>query len=236
MKTTKVFCIGFMKTGTTTLNRALSILGYRVSHNSWRWLNLIFRKDWNAIKARMNNWDAVEDNPIPLIYKELDKLFPQSKFILTTRDPDSWFNSVSYHIGDLKSPMHEWLFGKGKALPKNDKLHTIHVFIKHRESVIEYFKNRPNDLLIIDITKVENWDVICAFLGEKIPDTKFPHANQTQFDADKNSGVKRRSKYLKKRILNPLKIWWYNNRNFIPTPTQRIEGFSHLHAQTGVEN
>jgi len=219
----KVFCIGFMKTGTTTLNRALSILGYRVSHNSWKWLKLIVKNDWPGIQQKMDSWDAVEDNPIPLIYKELDALYPRSKFILTEREPEKWYNSVSYHVGDLSSPMHEWLFGRGKGLPRNDKKHTLNVFVKHRENVIEYFKDRPDDLLIIDITKIENWDTICTFLGEEIPEAVFPHANRTAYDADKNAGLKRRSKYFKKRILNPLKIWWYNQNHYIPTPNQRLE-------------
>ena len=219
----KVFCIGFMKTGTTTLNRALSILGYRVSHNSWKWLKMICKNDWKGIQEKMDAWDAVEDNPIPLIYKELDALYPGSKFILTEREPEKWYNSVSYHVGDLSSPMHEWLFGRGKGLPRNDKKHALNVFVKHRENVIEYFKDRPDDLLIIDITKIENWDTICTFLGEEIPEAVFPHANRTAYDADKNAGLKRRSKYFKKRILNPLKIWWYNQNHYIPTPNQRLE-------------
>ena len=223
MKPHKVFCIGFMKTGTTTLNRALSILGYRVSHNSWKWLKMICKNDWKGIQEKMDAWDVVEDNPIPLIYKELDALYPGSKFILTERKPEKWYNSVSYHVGDLSSPMHEWLFGRGKGLPRNDKKHALNVFVKHRENVIEYFKDRPDDLLIIDITKIKNWDTICTFLGEAIPETAFPHANRTAYDADKNAGLKRRSKYFKKRILNPLKIWWYNQNHYIPTPDQRLK-------------
>ncbi|MEZ4722409.1 MAG: sulfotransferase, partial [Flavobacteriales bacterium] len=127
-KSTKVFCIGFMKTGTTTMNRALSELGYRVSNKSWRLLMPIVKNDWEKVAEHAELWDALEDNPIPLIYRELDEMFPKSKFILTKRDPEEWYRSVSYHIGDLRSPMHEWLFGKGKGLPKDDKAHTLEVY------------------------------------------------------------------------------------------------------------
>ncbi len=219
----KVFCIGFMKTGTTTLNRALSVLGYRVSHNSWKWLKLIVKNDWSSVRQKMDVWDAVEDNPIPLIYKELDQFYPGSKFILTVRDSEKWYNSVSYHIGDMLSPMHEWLFGKGKGLPKNDKTHTLNVFNTHRKKVEDHFKDRPEDLLIIDVTKIESWDALCAFLNEPVPSTSFPHANRTTYDTDKNAGFQRRSKYLKKRFLNPLKIWWYKQNHYIPSPNQRLE-------------
>jgi len=46
----------------------------------------------------------VEDNPWPLIYKELDKRIPGCKFILTLRDEESWYSSVKRHIDDLKRP------------------------------------------------------------------------------------------------------------------------------------
>ncbi len=34
-------------------------------------------------------YDAFQDNPWPIIYKGLDVKYPDSKFILMLRDPDS---------------------------------------------------------------------------------------------------------------------------------------------------
>lgn len=218
----KVFCIGFMKTGTTTLNRALTILGYQVSHNSWRWLNYIVKEDWTNLAQQVAHWDALEDNPIPLIYKELDQAFPGSKFILSVRDEDAWYQSVSYHIGNLPSPMHAWLFGKGKSLPKNDKAHTIEVFSKHQTAVKAYFKDRPKDLLILDVTKTEDWHSLCAFLNIDQPATPFPHANRSAFSSAKHSGIAAKLKYWKKRTINPLKLWWMYEKGYLPTPQQRL--------------
>lgn len=211
-----------MKTGTTTLNRALSILGYRVSHNAWQWLNPIVKEDWHKIKTLAAEWDALEDNPIPLIYKDLDKLFPGSKFILSKRDSEAWFQSVSYHIGDLISPMHVWLFGVGKGIPKHDKQHAIAVYEAHHDAVLSYFKSRPNDLLVIDITKTDSWNDICAFLEEPIPTKGFPHANASAFNQNKHDGFTKRLKYWKKRILNPIKVEWYKRKGYLPTPQQRL--------------
>ncbi len=219
----KVFCIGFMKTGTTTLNRALSLLGYRVSHNSWRWLNDIVKEDWDAIGRKVKEWDALEDNPIPLIFRELDRLFPGSKFILTLRDEKRWYDSVSYHIEDLPTPMHTWLFGKGKQLPKDDKEHTLAVYRGHIHSVRNYFKDRPGDLLEIDVTQLKDWDELCQFLGEPIPEHALPHANRTQYETDKHSGLRRRLKYWKKRLINPIKIWNLDQKGYLPSPKQRID-------------
>lgn len=212
-----------MKTGTTTLNRALSILGYRVSHNSWQWLYSIMRNDWEKVSKLALEWDALEDNPIPLIYKELDQLFPNSKFILSTRESDAWYQSVSYHIGNLISPMHEWLFGLGKGLPMKDKNHAIAVYETHQKAVRDYFQSRPNDLLIIDVTKTQNWDAICTFLGEPIPKEAFPHANQSAYNSNKHGGLFKTLKLWKKRLLNPIKVWWFNRNGYIPTPQHRLQ-------------
>lgn len=218
----KVFCIGFMKTGTTTLNRALSILGYRVSHTSWRWLPEIVKEDWESIERLAQPWDALEDNPIPLIYRELDRLFPNSKFILSVRDEEKWYQSVSYHIGNLPSPMHAWLFGKGKELPKDDKNHTIAVFNGHIEGVKAYFRERPEDLMVVDVTQLSDWTPLCSFLGIDNPNQAFPHANKSKFDTDKHAGFARRFKYWKKRMINPVKIAWYQSRGYLPTPEERL--------------
>lgn len=212
-----------MKTGTTTLNRALSLLDYKVSHNSWRWLKHILRKDWDAVAQAAEEWDALEDNPIPLIYRELDRAFPGSKFILSVRDEEAWYQSVAYHIGSLPSPMHTWLFGKGKALPKHDRAHTLTVYNQHRAAVEEYFKDRPDDLLIIDVTKTKDWTTLCRFLDIPQPELAFPHANRSAFSKDKHAGTKRRLKYWKKRLLNPLKIWWMDQKGYLPTPQERLQ-------------
>ena len=48
--------------------------------------------------------------------------------------------------------MHEWIYGLGKGLPKDDKANTIRVFNAHNAAVMEHFKDRPDDLLVVDLT------------------------------------------------------------------------------------
>ena len=43
--------------------------------------------------AMVEQFDAFEDNPWPLLYRELDERFPGSKFILTRRPTENWINS-----------------------------------------------------------------------------------------------------------------------------------------------
>ena len=76
--------------------------------------------------------------------------YPGSKFVLTLRDEEKWYRSVNRHIGDLRSAHHEWIYGRGKGLPMDDKENTIAVYRKHNEEVKAYFKDRPDDFIIID--------------------------------------------------------------------------------------
>jgi hypothetical protein len=208
--------VGFQKTGTSSLREALKILDYRVKDTTERALIPILKGNYKKILRMLKNFDAVEDTPWFIIYKELDQLIPNSKFILTIRDEESWFNSVSRHIGELRTANHEYIYGKGKGLPNEDKKHTIEVYNKHNTEVIEYFRNRPDDLLILDFTKGDEWEKLCAFLNKDIPDTPFPHYNNSQ----KSQWVKmNRFKLFRKRVKNNIKIKYldimglWKNRN-----------------------
>lgn len=176
----KVIGLGFQKTGTSSLREALKILGFKVKDTSQRALLPILRGNDKKIKRILEGFNAFEDTPWYIIYEKLDNWYPNSKFILTIREEKDWFKSVNRHIGDLKNPMHEWIYGKGKGLPKNNEKNTIEVYNNHNTKVMEYFKDRPNDLLIIDFSKNQGWKEICNFLNKNIPDEKFPHANKTK--------------------------------------------------------
>ncbi|MFK7757105.1 MAG: sulfotransferase family protein [Flavobacteriales bacterium] len=196
--------VGFQKTGTSSLREALKVLGFRVKDMSSKVLFPILRGNYAKAVGMLKNYDAVEDTPWYIIYKEIDELVPNSKFVLTIRDEEAWYKSVKKHIGDLRAPHHEWIYGRGKGLPKDDKENTINVYNKHNEQVKEYFKNRPNDLLIIDFTKGEKWDKLCAFLDLEVPNEPFPHYNNTS--AERKKPRKRRFKILRKRIKYFIKI------------------------------
>ena len=196
--------VGFQKTGTSTLREALKILGYRVKDTSRRALIPILKGKWNQIIKMLKNYDAVEDTPWYMIYKELDTLFPNSKFILTIRDEEKWYKSIKNHIGNLRSAHHEWIYGRGKGLPIDHKQNTLNVYNTHNNEVREYFKDRPDDLLVVDFTKGDGWDELCNFLNKDIPSTDFPHYNKTDWTSKKRKTNK--LKFLRKQIKSRLKI------------------------------
>ena len=74
----KIWCLGLSRTGTTTLSEVLNRVGYRHIH---------YPTDEQMLD--MNN-DGCGDIPVIPVYKELDRRFPNSKFIYTIRDKESW--------------------------------------------------------------------------------------------------------------------------------------------------
>jgi hypothetical protein len=224
----KIIGVGFHKTGTSTLREALKILGYRVKDTTPRALIPILRGNYRKILRILRNYDAMEDTPWFYIYRELDQMFPGSRFILTIRDEESWYTSVSRHIGDLRAAHHEWIYGEGKGLPKDDKDHAIKVYRRHNEEVRKYFKDRPDDLLVVDFTKGDQWIPICNFLGKAIPDRPFPHYNKTSEVEKRRKGQKSRFRKFRQCQKNRLKIFiirqmgWMKKWNELRNPSKLV--------------
>lgn len=174
----KIFGIGFHKTGTTSLNTALRQLGYSITGPNGV-------NDPN-IKDQLNQmcldlvpqYDVFLDNPWPLLYRKLDLMYPNSKFILTLRPVDKWIESIVNHFGEETTPMREMIYGVGS--PKgNEEIYMIR-YKQHNKEVLKYFSNRKDDLLILEISEGDGWDKLCPFLERDIIKTPFPHKNKAQ--------------------------------------------------------
>lgn len=172
----KVICIGWHKTGTSTIGMALIKLGYEVVGARLDTTEALFENDLQSVMDIARPFDALQDVPWAALYKELDREFPASKFILTIRDEQSWLNSASKHFGDSDIPMHKWLYGKG-ALKGNEELF-LSRYQSHNREVMGYFKGREKDLLVMNFEKGDGWEKLCPFLGHSIPNKSFPHANK----------------------------------------------------------
>ncbi len=49
------------------------------------------------------------------------------------------------------------------------------VYDQHVRNVMEYFKDRPDDLLVLDICNGEGFEKLAEFLGRPEPNEPFPH-------------------------------------------------------------
>ena len=179
MTKTKVFCVGFQKTGTTSLERALRTLGYRVAGVFGRKLTLE-ELGLTAIETGLRiaaEHDAVQDMPWPLMFRELDAAFPGSRFVLTVRDTDNWYKSISDHFGPGPNHLSQHTYGEDAPSPVGHERRYKQVFEAHNRAVLDYFKDRPGHLLVMDLERGDGWEALCSFIDEPVPDVPFHRAN-----------------------------------------------------------
>lgn len=186
-KEQKVFGLGLSKTGTSSLSEALNHLGIKTIHYPSDDVTFHELRSGNYQLTLMNEWQGAVDISVAPFYAQLDKAFPNSKFILTVREKESWLRSCEQHW----NLMREWLenFPEIKrfqefispvvygALDYNRDRFSW-AYDNHVESVRKYFKKRKKDFLEIDICGGEGWDKICKLLGYEIPHQTFPRANE----------------------------------------------------------
>ncbi len=184
-KKSKLFGIGFHKTGTTSLGIALSILGYKnckgLKYFKAKWsqeltIQFLQEKNYKPFLDFVGDYDSSQDNPWYLMYEELDNYFPNSKFILTERSVESWRKSCLYFFKDKKKPIHQIIYGTTGFI--DNELTYLQKYQEHNQKVKAYFKDRPEDLLIVNWENGDGWKELCSFLDKPIIALPFPHFNK----------------------------------------------------------
>ncbi|MGB2403334.1 MAG: sulfotransferase, partial [Akkermansiaceae bacterium] len=56
----------------------------------------------------------------------------------------------------------------------NRKALIEHYFL-HQAEVTSFFADKPDRLLVVDLTRATSWQPICSFLGIQEPSIPFPH-------------------------------------------------------------
>lgn len=176
----KIFGIGYPKTGTTSLGYALSMLGFNHKFYDDELNKKYNEGDYGAIFREAEKYDSFEDGPWNRgeLYKELDRLFPGSKFILTIRELPSWIKSHEQHFSAKhlrENPQELWR----RDYDENKKAELMARYKQRNEGIVEYFKERQEDLLLMDICKGEGWEKLCPFLDIPVRTDPFPRANIT---------------------------------------------------------
>ena len=161
----RIFQIGFNKCGTRTLyqffrkNKVPSVHydGGRIAGSMFRHhiegrplIDKMYRK-----KVFFSDMENIRKEAKPLyvaqsLFRKLDHQCPHSKFILNTRDRENWIRSRAAHEGGeyLRSISNKLDYSVSDTLD----LWRLE-WDQHHRDVLDYFRDRPTDLLIFDIEK-----------------------------------------------------------------------------------
>jgi hypothetical protein len=186
VKVNKIFQIGFNKCGTKSIHRFLSGNGLRSVH--WDGGNLARKihdnhMDGKPLLQGYEHFDCFTDMEdvdlglyIPVLYfKELDQQYPGSKFILNVRHIDHWITSRLNHRDYIDVSMRTLGMDREEVIE-----HWRSQWHQHIHSVKEFFKNRPDDLLVFDIET--EGDRFIQYMGKfiELKMTEFPHLHKTR--------------------------------------------------------
>lgn len=201
-KFNKIFCIGLSKTGTGSLNLAFKMMGLRSAHKRH---NKGVRPDCENTSGghppiltpeTVYHYDAVSDLPIAGKFETLDRMYPDSLFIYTVRELESWLRSLYLELYVLgKNPFHNpFLSGDEEQYQMNMSCYGppcngtyfqrewwIMQYVEHGRRIHHYFRNQKHKLLTMDITKGDDWNKLCPFIGIPRPDKKFPHHKRRKY-------------------------------------------------------
>lgn len=215
----EVIGVGYGRTGTYSLTLALEQLGYKTLHTQHMyetpaildmWDEKIFTpaiRSGNAALGTPNfdliassGFTATADLPMSLYWEQLVTRYPDSKFILTTRDnSEVWFRSWDMLTKTITQPTrffrwmshadqinryYRWLFAhinKDNSyltvplpLPDQNEERAVISYEEHNRRVREVI---PSDRLL-EYNVKQGWEPLCNFLEiADCPTTPFPRTN-----------------------------------------------------------
>ena len=166
MSKEKIFIIGLPRTATTSVCVAMLEQGFKTAHNAYT-------------QHSFSDAQVLADTPIFCDYQQLDKHFPNSRFIYLTRSPVLWVPSIKQLLQrmlvnlqrndggfnpHLKRCYHE-VFSPLTEDNINDEQFLVDCYRRHQAGVSLYFKDRPQDLLTMDVSDEASYLTMLDFLG-----------------------------------------------------------------------
>jgi len=164
--TNKIFIIGLPRTATTSVCLAMLGLGHKTAHNAYT-------------KNAFSEAQVIADTPVFCDYQQLDKHFPESKFIYLTRNAEQWLPSIKQllqrMIVNLQrsdggfNPYLKRCYNEvfspltAENIAQDDFL--LQCYQKHQQDIIDYFHGREKDLLTIEVSNQNSYQQLLSFLA-----------------------------------------------------------------------
>jgi hypothetical protein len=191
----KVIGAGFGRTGTMSLKAALEQLGAgpcfhmidivqdQTSLPYWQAAADGERVDW---KEALDGWEADVDWPGCTFYKEHMETWPDAPVLLSVRDPEAWYRSVTNSIYAVRATSAERFPAIARMINGIIWEGTFHGRFEDKDYALQVFKDHiedvkrtvPADRLVI-YEVGQGWGPLADMLGVEAPDAPFPHLNDT---------------------------------------------------------
>jgi hypothetical protein len=190
----KIFQIGFDKCGTVTLAEFFRKNGIAAVHRDNGKLAESIYQNHLQNKSLLNqeylkyilftDMEKIDmQQPLNIgmmLFKELDQQYPGSKFILNTRDKSAWLKSRALSRSTANSTLLTRTAIRQNKTEQQVLLQWAEEWDKHHRAVLEYFKDRPNDLIVFNIEKDPPQKLVDFFKKSyKLNPKLYLHLNRT---------------------------------------------------------
>lgn len=195
----QVIGAGFGRSGTTSLTRALEMLGLGPCYH----MQVTMTRPWQArfwIRAQagervdyrrfFRGFRSTVDWPSCEFYRELMLAYPEAKVVLNVRDAEGWYDSMRETLWAVQFAwpwwcprgvlrMHDAVIWQGRFRGEfGDRARALAIHAAHIEEVRRMVP--PERLLVYSVA--QGWPPLCAFLGRPVPaGVPFPRLNDRRF-------------------------------------------------------
>ena len=180
----KVFFIGFNKCGTRSFTWLFREAGLKAYHGSDEDpLHTQIPRNIELGRRSLSgfeNYDAYSDSEkLSYSFREIDKDYPNSRFVLNTRNINRWIVSRLNHGEGKYVEFMNGFEGKNLAWHEWAEVWRTH-FIEHESQVTEYFRGRDATFLRYDI-EIDTLLKFNKFIGIELHpgQEKLPHLGLT---------------------------------------------------------
>lgn len=159
---------------------------------------------FSVIEPALAGYEAAGDVPIPVLYAQFERRYPEAKFLLVLRDANGWVKSVREHIGSRPFAAPErvqyWQYfpARPERIGELTDAELVAMYAEHTARVEAHFAGRREKLGVFSVDAPDAPQRIAAFLG--IESTRpFPHVRH---DETKRTPLRRLAERLA-RLISP---------------------------------
>jgi hypothetical protein len=229
----EILALGVSRSGTDSLKRALEELGYDHTYHGWDpmvhpeqcvfWYQALNAKFRGGKKFTREDWDrmfgncrAISDLPAILFAEELMEAYPEAKVILSTRDADSWYQSVTATFEPMVTnwPIRFAHFFHPVTFQYEIIITIYHYFFRgsferNGKTIYANHNNMVRRLVpkerLLEYHVREGWKPLCDWLGKDTPKREIPNVNSGE--EFRGHILKLRDKWRRKILWNMLKVF-----------------------------